>query len=193
MKKVIQSSILLSLTLTLFAFDLPSGWFTAGSKPNSYEMGIEKGAGPEGNNAATIKSNSKKTNGFGTMMQECKPDQYLGKRIRMSCFIRTENVKGWVGLWLRVDQAGSSKPLSFDNMNDRKITGTTSWTKYEIVLDVPSNAFKLAYGVLLDETGQVWFDNVTFEIVSDKVKTTGSINGGTSPVQNEPTNLNFEK
>ena len=78
-------------------------------------------------------------------------------------------------------------------MNDRKITGTTSWTKYEIVLDVPSNAFKLAYGVLLDETGQVWFDNVTFEIVSDKVKTTGSINGGTSPVQNEPTNLNFEK
>lgn len=44
MKKVIQSSILLSLTLTLFAFDLPSGWFTAGSKPNSYEMGIEKTA-----------------------------------------------------------------------------------------------------------------------------------------------------
>ena len=192
-KSFLKNSFLVVLTFTLLSFDLPTGWFNAGSKPKSYEMGIEKGAGQNGKNAATIKSIDKKIDGFGTLMQQCVPDKYLGKKIKMTAFVKTENVTDWAGLWLRVDQTGSHQPLSFDNMGDRPIKGTTNWTKYEIVLDVPNNASLIAYGALLDGTGQVWFDNITFEIVSDFAPSTSSNSIKKVPTVDEPTNLDFEK
>jgi len=192
-KSILKSVLLVGTTVALLSFDTPTGWFNAGSKPKSYEMGIDKGAGQDGKNAATIKSIDKKIDGFGTLMQQSKPDKYHGKRIKMTGFVKSENVTTWAGLWFRVDQAGSQQPLSFDNMGDRPIKGTTDWTKYEIVLDVPSNASLIAYGALLDGTGQIWFDNITIEIVDDNVPTTGSQNGKKSATQSEPTNLDFEK
>ena len=96
-------------------------------------------------------------------------------------------------LWFRVDQCKSEESLSFDNMGDRPVVGTTDWHKYEIVLDVPNNASLLAYGVLLIGTGQVWFDNISFDIVDETTPTTGSINGKKSAMKTEPVNLDFEK
>ncbi len=61
----------------------------------------------------------------------------------MTGYLKSDSVNGWTGLWLRVDNA-DNQPLSFDNMYDRGITGTTAWTKYEIILDVPDNASNLA-------------------------------------------------
>jgi hypothetical protein len=192
-KSLFKNVLLVATTLIFLSFDLPTGWFNAGSKPKSYEMGIDKSAGQNGKNAATIKSIDKTIDGFGTLMQQCNPNKYLGKRIKMSGFVKTENVTGWAGLWLRVDQTGSRQPLSFDNMADRPIKGTTDWTKYEITLDVPNNASLIAYGALIDGTGQIWFDNITFEIISDFAPSTGSTNLKKSPTVDEPTNLDFEK
>ena len=45
----------------------------------------------------------------------------LGKRVRMTGLVKSENVASWAGLWLRVDQSGSQQPLSFDNMGDSRI------------------------------------------------------------------------
>ncbi len=183
---------LILLSLALWSFDLPSGWFHAGSKPKSYNMGIDKGKGQDGKNAATIKSIDEKINGFGTLMQQCKPDKYLGKRIKMTGYVKSENVTNWAGLWMRVDQTDSRQPLAFDNMGDRPIKGTTDWTKYEIILDVPNHASIIAYGALLDGTGQIWFDQITFEILSDFSPSTGSSTIKKTPTVDEPTNLNFE-
>jgi hypothetical protein len=192
-KSILKSVLLVGVAVALLSFDKPTGWFNAGSKPKSYEMGIDKGAGQDGKNAATIKSIEKKIKGFGTLMQQSKPDKYLGKRVRMTGFVKSENVTDWSGLWLRVDQTGSQQPLSFDNMSDRPIKGTTGWTKYEIVLDVPTNASLMAFGALLHGTGQIWFDNITFEVVGNDVPTTGSGNRKESATRDEPTNLDFEK
>lgn len=191
--KILKTMLLLALTFVLFSFDLPNGWLKAGSKPKSYEMVLDQIDGRQGKNAATIKSIDKNIDGFGTLMQQSKPDKFLGKRIKMTGYLKSENVSDWAGLWLRVDQAGSQQSLSFDNMQDRAIKGTKDWTKYEIILDVPTNASMLAFGALLSGTGQIWFDNITFEIVDNSIKPTGSINGGQSNIQIEPSNLDFEK
>lgn len=190
---LLKSILIIGTTLALLSFDKPSGWFNAGSKPQSYEMGIEKGSGQSGKNAATIKSKDLKIDGFGTLMQQCRPDKYLGKRVRMTGYVKSENVATWAGLWLRVDQSGSQQPLSFDNMENRSIKGTTDWKKYEIVLDVPDHASNLAFGALLAGTGQIWFDNITFEIVDNSVQTTDNKNVKDSFTQSGPTNLDFEK
>jgi hypothetical protein len=185
--------LVLCLALMSLSFDIPQGWFKAGSAPNSYDMGIDKASGQDGTDAATIKSIEKKIDGFGTLMQESKPDPYLGKRVRMSAYVKSENVADWAGIWFRVDKSGSEMALAFDNMQNRPIKGTTGWTKYEIVLYVPKNASMLAFGALLSGTGQIWFDNIKFEIVDNSVMTTGYNMSENSTIQDEPTNLDFEK
>jgi len=194
--RIFKSTFIVLLTISFLSFDIPKGWFAAGSDPDKYEMGIDKTIFHDGKNAATIKSVEEKIKGFGTLMQDSRPDKFLGKRVRMSGYVKSENVKDWAGLWFRVDpinSKGENQTLSFDNMQDRSIKKTTDWTKYEIVLDVPTHASNFAFGALLSGTGQIWFDNVTFEIVDDTVKPTGSINAGkTSSLQLEPSNLDFE-
>lgn len=195
-KKMLTVALLIFTTVALSSFDLPTGWFKAGSHPKNYDMGIDKGAGRNGTNAATIKSNSKKITGFGTLMQNCLPDKYLGKRVRMTGWVKTKDVSKWAGLWFRIDQKESNKSLGFDNMHDgkenRSIKGTTDWTEYSIVLDVPLEAINLAYGALLVGTGQIWFDDIKFEVVDNTVPTTGRGKEELMPLL-EPRNTDFEK
>ena len=199
--------------------EIPQGWFAAGDMPDSYEMGVveiqtstsiqmqkiitQNKDFASSNRVATIKSIDKKIKGFGTLMQNCQSGNYLGKRVRMSGYMKTENVNKWAGFWFRVDGKRMGDVLAFDNMYDgkknRSIKGTSDWTKYEIVLDIPSSATNLAYGALLGGTGQIWFDNITFEIVDNSVSTTGYTNDKKESQAPEkiyyanPTNLDFEK
>lgn len=173
-------SILLIGSLVLFLISsgkqptshgLPEGWFIAGNHPESYKTCIDSSITKSGHYSITIKSLDDKIEGFGTLMQQSSPDKFLGKRIRMSGYLKSENVTKWAGFWFRVDV--DTVVVSFDNMQSRPITGKTDWKKYEIVLDVPTNATKISYGALLSGTGQIWFDNLSFEIVDKTVEITG--------------------
>ena len=103
---------------------------------------------------------------------------YQGKTVKMTGYIKSENVKNWAGLWMRVDFY-SSKVLAFDNMQSRGIKGSKDWEKYEVVLFVPEHSTDISYGVLLDGTGQIWMKDIAIEIVNDAVAETGSIKGRT--------------
>ncbi|MCW3121843.1 MAG: hypothetical protein JWQ38_1335 [Flavipsychrobacter sp.] len=171
---------------------LPDGWYKAGSKPKSYFMGIDKGAGKKGSDVMTIKSTDKLIDGFGTVMQTFLQEKYLGKRIKMTGYMKTRDVENWAVFWLRIDGKDMNKSLAFDNMmggENRSIKGTTKWKKYEIVLDVSEKATDIAFGALLNGTGQLWFDNINFEIVDNKTETTGVANKN----DRLPQNLNFGK
>ena len=184
--------------LVLFSFSSEpetnvEGWFLAGSEPESYEIGVEKDAEREGS-VGFIKSTKNKIKGFGTIMQSFIPEDYIGKRVKLTAYIKTENVDGWVGLWMRVDGPAKKgdkyrESLAFDNMNDRKIKGSTSWQKYEIILDVADEAENLAYGVLLSGTGEAWLDDLTFEIVDKNDESTTTA----KKKLKAPTNTSFEK
>ena len=212
--KILNSVILIGIAVALLSFDLPTGWKNAGSHPNSYEMGIDSSMGQDGKNAATIKSIDKEIDGFGTLMQSCKPDKYRGQRIRMTGFLRSKDVSEWAGFWMRVDRADTTLQAdsvsvniaSFDNMEDRAIKGTTEWKQYEIILDVPANASGISFGGMLIGTGQIWFDNLKFEIVDKSVPTTKPLeerpgfsmdrkiyNANNTSMSMHPTNLNFEE
>ena len=175
------------------SFALPKGWIKRGSDPDKYEMGIDAGMIQNGKNSATIKSIDKEINGFGTLMQNCNVDKYKGKRVMMSGFVKSENVKEMAGLWLRIDTARDDdrKVLAFDNMMDRPIKGTTDWKKYNVVLDVPAGATSMSFGCLLSGTGQVWFSDISFQIVGKAVKTTGIYDDYAKTA--EPSNLNFSE
>jgi len=176
--------------LAAFA-DLPAGWFKAGCHPTEYDMGLDESVRRDGKASATVKSIVEKPQGFGTLMQMTQVGQYSGRRVRFSGFVKSDKVTQWAGLWFRVDGPNPNQQLSFDNMQDRPIKGTTDWTRYEIVLDVPGEAQRLAFGILLAGGGQVWMDELKFEVVQTTVKSTNM--GGLPPAPAAPSNLNFEK
>ncbi len=194
MKNVKLKSLLLTAMIgSLFGFNTPKGWITAGSHPEGYEIGLDKGAGMDGKNAATIKSKETNIDGFVTLMQQCQPGKFSGKRVRMTGMIKAENVIKSAGLWMRIDQKGSQQPLSFDNMGDRPINGSVAWKKYDIVLDIPEHASLVAFGALLSGTGQIWMDDFRFEIVGQDIPVTGSINASPKASLGDPENLDFEE
>ncbi|UOK43148.1 MULTISPECIES: hypothetical protein [Flavobacterium] len=182
--------ILLSFE-ALGSFEIPVGWYKTGTKAESYDMGIDKGSGMDGKNAATIKSIDKTIDGYGTLMQSFKPDKFTGQRVRLSGYIKTNEVEGRAGFWFKIEQANSQNFISFDNMRNRAVGGTSDWKKYDLVLDVPSHASKISYGAYLRGTGQMWFDNLSFEVVDPSTPITGK-KPEKLKVINEPANLDFE-
>ncbi|HHV53911.1 MAG TPA: sigma-70 family RNA polymerase sigma factor [Firmicutes bacterium] len=169
--------------------ELPKGWFAAGSHPKDYSMGVDKHVTHEGNPSGYIRSKVSEPAGFGTMMQTFKADAFRGRRLRLSGYLKSENVEGWAGLWMRVD-GPQRNTLSFDNMSNRPIVGTTGWTKYSLVLDVPESSLNIAFGILLAGRGQVWVAELQFDVVGDDVPTTDLL-AGPQPLPSEPRNLDF--
>ena len=158
------------------AVDPSAGWSPRQTVEGSYEMQIQNTISGDRQNVSTIKSLEKKVEGFGNIMKTINSDEFRGKTIKMSGYVKSENVKNWAGLWMRVDYY-RSKVLAFDNMHPRAIKETTDWVKYEVVLFVPEDATAISYGVLLNGTGQIWFDDIKLEVVDDTVPETGSIKG----------------
>lgn len=166
----------------------PKGWLLAGSKPTAYESGIDVLATYNGHTSAYLKAGVPVVSGFGTLMQDFRADHYLGKKVRFRAFLKTDRAQKWAGLWMRVDRTG--KPVAFDNMHDRPVTGTTNWKQYDIVLDVPQDATSISLGVLLVGSGEVWLNGAKFEAVGPNVLPT---NGDVVQKPDEPTNLDFEQ
>ncbi|MTH53386.1 helix-turn-helix domain-containing protein [Bacillus mangrovi] len=168
------------------------GWFLSGSNPYSYEMGTDTEIVHNGRKSGYLKSTAVTLaeGEFATMMQQFKADQYKGKRMRLSGFLRTKDVKIMAAFWMRVDSA-SEDILQFDNMSNRPIQGTANWNHYSIVLDVPENSASISFGIILSGTGCVWADGITFEEVDKSVSTT---NAETQYVMlDNPVNLSFEE
>ena len=147
-------------------------WFKAGTKPSSYEAGNDEDIKYNNDSSIYLKSIADVKEGFGTIMRSVKPDEYINKRIKLTGYIKSENVTNWAGMWMRVDGPERNRSLQFDNMKNRPIKGTNDWTKYEIVLDVPENSTNIAYGVLVHGNGRIWLVNPIFEEVGNNIPTT---------------------
>ena len=91
-------------------------------------------------------------------MQCCRIQEQCGQTLRVTARLRTKEVDGWAGMWVRID--GYSKfELFFDNMDDRPIKGTTNWEIYTIEVQVPDASAWLNFGVVLQGQGAVYIDN----------------------------------
>ncbi len=82
--------------------------------------------------------------------------------------------------------------LAFDNMDSRPVKGTTDWRRYEVVLDVPEAALRVAFGPVLRGAGRVWADDLTLDVVDPKmVKSTQALRYDMNPAEHA-SNLDFE-
>jgi hypothetical protein len=196
-----KSRLLLPLVMVVLAvatmsYDVPKGWQRGGDY--NYFVGTVPGGGKTGKTCATIKCKScyggnyggrrhHREMGYGEMIQNFDAGNYRGKRIRLTGWVRSEDVTGAAGLWMKVGGNNScdrhstayahnycSMPCeNSDNMENRRMVGTEDWTRCEIVCDVPDGASNISYGARLFGAGQIWFENLKIEVVGRNVKTTG--------------------
>ena len=186
-EKAALASAVMLLAVTAATLAAPPGWFLAGSRPALYETDVDKSMTYGGAPSAFLRSNGPVPEGFGTLMQEFAATEYLGKRVRLGAFVKAEDVTRWAGLWMRVDKG--TKSVSFDNMQNRAIKGSTGWMHYEVVLDVPQDATGMAFGILLDGPGTVWLNSVKVETVGPETPVTSM----GSPTASKPVNLGVEQ
>lgn len=195
MKKLVGVLLVIVISAVNLAFaqnndHIPKGWYKAGNNPSGYEMGIDSLTFQSGHSSAYIKAINPQPNQFGTLLQPINAENYLGKRLRLSGYIKSQDVTGFAAMWMRVD-GNDNKQLELDNMYNREIKGNTGWTKYDIVLDVPSNSKSITFGVLLSGKGEIWFDNFNLEEVDKNVPVTNTTKENKLP--DKPINLDFEK
>ena len=162
-------------------------WILAGDRPHDYEMGVDNDVTLKINKSAYLRFKGSEPEGFGTLMQTFQASTYLGKRLRYSAYVKSEDVGDWAGLWMRVDGLEKGTSLTFDNMQNRPIKGTTDWQRYEIVLNVPQDSTNIAFGVLLEGSGQVWLSDIQFAEVADDVPVTDL----SKSFPDQPGNLDF--
>lgn len=166
------------------------GWVLSGSNPELYELMVDANVFHTGTKSGLLYAKSEANEQhFATMMQGFQADDYKGKRIKLSCFLKTEDVFK-CGAWLRIDNANGDT-VQFDNMDDRSIHGTSDWNHYSIVLDVPEDSASIHFGVLLIGKGKVWSDGFRFEEVTDKVPTTNML--AVQSLPKKPSNLDFSE
>lgn len=164
------------------------GWILSGTDKNLYKAELDDKVFHSGEKSAVLYSIGESDNQhFATLMQEFQSTVYNGKRIRLSCYIKTERVTK-CGVWLRIDNVYGD-PIQFDNMDQRPITGTKDWNHYSIVLDVPKDSKSVHFGVLLIGEGKVWMDGFRFDEVDLNEPSTNMLSKEHLP--EHPCNLDF--
>ncbi|MEP6621983.1 MAG: S41 family peptidase [bacterium] len=182
---------------------VPAAW-QGGGTANAYRVGVDRSVKHGGVASGHITARSPSSVGFGSLLQLVRADNFRGKRVRFSAYVKTRDVaSSGAGLWMRVDGDGGT--LAFDNMQARAIRGTTDWTHVSIVLDVPDVGEGVAFGFLLASTGEAWVDDAVFEIVGRDVALTSDTPPTSNPSQVAqqramyarapltPSNLDFER
>jgi hypothetical protein len=151
------------------------GWYS-GNDHGNYVIGKSE-ALHDGKSVFYLRSTTKIDSGFGNIIKNIYPADYFEKRIKLTGNIKVNSIYGYSGMWMRVDGGHTGKSyfgstLSFDNMENRLITETTDWKKYEIVLDVPKESRMIFYGFYLSGSGEVSISDFTVTVVGNDVPTT---------------------
>jgi len=200
--KVLSAAVLLgTIPVAARPFAPPTGWFQGGDA-TEYRAGedVSRRPGGYGYLSATLQSITAQPMNFGLLKQSIRADDYRGRRVRLTGYIRTaERNDGTAHLWMRVnDEDGSSRA---DYMLSRPVLPGTDWTRYSVVLDVPANAVGISFGFGLVGAGQAWLDDVSLEVVGRDVAVTASgdavafrdVASRFATARRQPLNLDFEQ
>jgi hypothetical protein len=133
--------------------NVPGGW---GSSPPGTIFADDQVA-HGGRRSARIERHPDSASNFSSITKGMAVD-FSGSTIELRGFLRTEEVSGFAGLWMRED--GETPGIAFDNMERRHLSGTSEWTEYSITLPLQQEAKQLVFGVLLVGTGKAWADDL---------------------------------
>jgi hypothetical protein len=92
-------------------------------------------------------------------------EQAVGKRIRLTAWLKCEDVAGQAGLVIFVEGANFTQLADEGQKNHRPLRGTMEWQHYTATCDVPAGAQAIFTGIGMRGNGRIWMDDVRVEVV----------------------------
>jgi Peptidase family S41 len=144
---------------------IPKGVHFDADQQKTYPLSVDSFIRQHGSYSVILQQKDSNAQ-FGLFSFSIKPN-FSGKKLTLKGYIRTENVSGgFAGLWIRVDGIGGT--ISFDNMANKGVTGSTDWKEYQVEVDFDEEEANLILvGGLLVGKGKIWLDNFQL-LVDDK-------------------------
>ena len=146
------------------------GWKLASTDPMDFRYGLDKNEAHDGQASAFI-SASKTNFRSGWLTQDISADQYAGKRLRMTAWVKCNDPgkKAWAGIFMNV-RGIEFKTAGFSNMYDKSAPAPAKgWVKCELVTDVPADAKIISFGLYKVYAGEAWIDDINLEVVGANV------------------------
>ncbi|MGB6727219.1 MAG: S41 family peptidase [Terracidiphilus sp.] len=111
------------------------------------------------------------------------PVDFTGSQVELHGYLRTENVPGFAGLWLRED--GDDRVLALDNMQKQQLNGTHDWHEFQVHLPLNQEATTLYFGALISGGGKVWVDDLTLLVDGKPVAEAAERKAGPKEIDTE--------
>jgi hypothetical protein len=162
---------------------LPQGWGMMGNGgphrlPGRCDAGLDTAASAGDSRLFSIRCANDIIPSFGGAQLSFEPSDYLGKRVRVSGWLKVTDVQdvvipgfpaaiGSAGLWLGVGSQADG--LRMDRMQRGSLKGSSDWEYREFVVDVPRDSRRMLVGFWMEGKGQVWVRDLQVEAVSRKV------------------------
>jgi erythromycin esterase len=157
-----------ALDLDFEAPECTSGWFALDSWQYPYDNVIDGTIAQSG--GQSLKSRywgpspwSPEVGGTGGIYRDFPVPDAAGKQVKLRGYIRSEAItEGYAGLFLLIYLSNGG--VDWVDMSAHGVTGTTPWTRYEVMLDIPTDARRVFLGGELFGSGTAWFDNLEVEV-----------------------------
>ncbi|MFP4091901.1 MAG: hypothetical protein ACLFUB_15835 [Cyclobacteriaceae bacterium] len=153
--------LLISILPVLSSENEPPKWYKNGDKPHSYDFITEN---IEKEEILHLRSREENVQGFGTIMRNISSKPFKEQQAVFSAWVKTEDLKGWVGLWMRVADSRTGEIYAYENMVREAIKDTQGWKKYSITLEVDPDSDMISYGILLNNAGKIWMKDARMEV-----------------------------
>jgi hypothetical protein len=163
--KLLILPFLLLVSADITDHEKPPEWYKNGDKPHAYDFITEKVKQEE---ILHLRSNRDDIQGFGTIMKNISSKPYRGRKAVFSAYVKTEDINGWVGLWMRVADSRTGEIYAYENMVGEAIKDTRGWKKYTITLEVDPDSDMISYGILLNKAGKLWMKGARIEVFTGK-------------------------
>lgn len=141
------------------------GWTLSGGGGSAYTVSRDERAQRNGHATWALYPHDHTYGKYGTWMRVVEATPYLGKRVRISGYTKTQGTTTRADFWARI-QAKTS-PTDGSGLAGRwhSLPADSPWTMRKVVLDVPSGAHQIQYGVGVAGAGIMWLDEPKLEIV----------------------------
>ena len=152
----------------------PLGWHTANEKEFSgFTVKIDSLTKYKGKYSICIEQDTSIASSQTAKIFFPIPAIYEGATIKLIGYMKTEGIDsaGSAGLSIRSEDA--SGILEQNNMEIKKVTGTTPWKKYSVEINLDDRVKKIVVGGWLKGTkGKAWFDELNVYIEGKELERT---------------------
>ncbi len=103
---------------------------------------------------------------FGLLEQSVRvKPEWTNKTVRLSGYLKSDKADGAGGALVIQTRGDSGNIMEYDHMNSNRVKGTQTWRNYSVTVKIPQGAYQLKIGVMLEDGGTLWADDLKLELL----------------------------